>query len=292
MSFEEVMGAVHRLAVATEALAATGAQLSLAGSGADVDAEIGSALRAVVEAAGLPDLDDLGPPQQAMLAGFVRTLFGQAADLLAEPARPPGWRHTDVAVLEGQGRASMMIPGLFASAAPELGTVTSFLDVGAGVGWLSVAAAQRWPEAVVVGIDIWEPSVDRAQVNVAESGLDDRVTVRHQDVTELDDTDAYDCAWVPSFFLSEAAIPVALAKVVAALRPGGWVVVGGYEFPPDPLVAATMALRTTRDGGTDLGVEATSGLLRDAGCDEVRPLEGAWSAPIGFVIGHKPNSSA
>ena len=58
----------------------------------------------------------------------------------------------------------------------------------------------------IVGIDIWEPSLALANENVARAGLDDRITIRRQDVSDLDDPDRYDCAWLPTFFFTEAKV--------------------------------------------------------------------------------------
>ena len=288
MSFEEVMAALSPLLAANDALAAIGAELSLksSGSGADADPAFVSALGSVSAAAGLPDLDALAPPQQAMALNIVRLYFAMANELLNDPGRPPGWTYTDPLVLEGMGRGSMMIPPLLA-ATPELASVASLLDVGTGVGWLAIAAANLWPAAEVVGLDVWEPALERARTNVKEAGLEDRITLRNQDVTELDDVDAYDCAWVPTFFLPERALTTALAKIRDALRPGGWIVLGRFAPAPDPLARATTALRNIRGGGSTLDAERSAELLRGAGYTSVRDLERAGPAPIAFVIAQK-----
>lgn len=123
-----------------------------------------------------------------------------------------------------------------------------------------------------------------------DAGLADRITLRN--VTALDDVDTYDCAWVPTFFLPEKVLTDALSKIVQALRPGGWVVLGRFEPLPDPLAQATTALRTIRSGGTTLDVERATDLLRDAGCTSIRSLERMGPLPIGFVIGQKVSPTA
>jgi precorrin-6B methylase 2 len=287
MSFEQVMGTVQGMLSATDALAAIGAELSLKVSGESTDAEIESALAAVWTAAGLPDLSTLAPPQQAMVLGLIRLYFAQATDLLSEPGRAPGWTFTDPLVLEGMGRGSMMIPHLLATA-PEFASVTSLLDVGVGVGLLAISAANLWPSTTVVGIDVWEPALERARANVREAGLGDRITLRNQNVAELNDEDAYDCGWIPTFFMPEEVLTTATANVVRAVQPGGWIVLGLFRASPDPLVQATMALRNIRSGGTNLDVKRASELLASAGCVSVRSVEPPGPAPAVFVIGQKP----
>src|SRR5206468_2176457 len=120
-------------------------------------------------------------------------------------------------------------------------TVESFLDVGTGVGLLAVAAAGTWPDATVVGIDTWDASLEGAHANVESANLGDRITLRKQDVAEVDDVDAFDCVWVPTFFLTEAILEDALPKLVNATRPGGWIVLGRMIAPPDPVAKATLA---------------------------------------------------
>ncbi len=287
MSFEQLMGSVQGMSTAVNALAAIGAELSLKTSGAPGDPSVEAALARVSAAAGLPDLDSIPPPQQAMALALIRLFFAQAANLLAEPERAPGWTFTDEFVLDGYGRGSMMVPMRLA-AAPELANVTSFLDVGAGVGLLAVSAANAWPEAAVVGIDVWEPSLARARVNIGAANLDGRITLRNQDLVALDDEDAFDCAWVPTFFLPEDVLKSGLARVMRALRPGGWVVLGVFLTPPDPLAQATNALHTIRGGGCVLDEERAAELLEDAGFAEVHPLERTMPMPLGFVLGRRP----
>jgi precorrin-6B methylase 2 len=288
MSFEDIMGRVFQLHVAVDTVAAIGARASIASSGAAVDREVVAALDAVLEAAGVPGVDELAPPQQAMLAAATRSLFGQSADLLAHPTREPGWQHTDDDILEGQGRASMAVPGLIKGALPELADMTSFLDVGTGVGWLAVSAAQLWPDARIVGVDIWEPALEHARRNVAASGVADRIELRNQDVTDIPDVDRFDCTWVPTFFLGTDVLSTALETIVTATRPGGHIVLGRFEPPPDATARATIRMRTIRDGGCTLDAAALTDLLERAGCVDVRELERTSPVPLGFVVGRKP----
>ena len=286
MPFEDVMGTVGRWLVAVEALAAVAAEISLKQSGAEASPEIVAALHAVSEAAGIGDLDELAPPQQAMILATADMYLRQAADLLAEPARAPGWTFTDPAILDGWGRGSGMVPGVIKASAPEIGDVSSFLDVGTGVGLLAVAATAVWPGATAVGIDTWEPSLERARANVAAAGLEDRITLRNQDVTDIDDVDAYDCVWVPTFFLAEPLVVESLPRLVRATRTGGWVVLGRFAPPPDPLAEAVGRLRTIRGGGAALDTKRCVDLLEGVGCTEIRALP-APGAPLEFIVGQK-----
>jgi SAM-dependent methyltransferase len=222
-----------------------------------------------------------------MLLGVIRMYLHQAVDVVEQPDRA-GWTFTDPAILDGWGRGSAMVPSLIASAHPDLSQVTSFLDVGTGVGLLAVAAAHVWPAATIVGIDPWEVSLERARSNVARAGLEDRITLRRQELADIDETSAYDCAWIPTFFLTEADLEQGLAAVARAMRPGGWIALGRPRPTPDPLAEATAALRWIRGGGCTLDAKRAVELLEHAGCTAVHAAQPAGPAPLELVLGQRP----
>ena len=287
MSFEEVIGTVQGMLTATDALAAIAARLSVGTNGAEADPDVDAALQAVWAAAGLPELESLAPQQQAMVLSIIRLYFAQADDLLREPGRAPGWTFTDPLVLEGFGRGSMMVPTMLAND-PDLAHVTSLLDVGTGIGLLAVSAASVWPDAKVVGIDVWEPALDRARANVRDAGLEARITLRNQDVSAIDDVDEFDCVWVPTFFISEKGLAEATPRIAQALRSGGRIVYGLFSPGPNALARATTEFRTTRSGGCNLDDERAGELLRGAGFEDIRTLTPPGPAPLKYVVGRKP----
>jgi len=288
MSFEDVMTVMGRWLTATEALAAVGAELTLKQAPEPGHPAVVGALQAVSAAGGLSGLDELTVPQRQMVTGLIRMGLHQASDLLNDPGRPPGWTFTDPAILRGWGRGSAMVPGALAAAVPELAGVRSFLDVGSGVGLLAIAAAGVWPQATVVGIDVWGPSLEAAAANVRAAGLGDRITLRDQDVAALDDSDAYDGAWFPTFFVTEPVLEAAMPRLYRALRPGGWLVLGRMAPPPDPLAQAVSALRTIRAGGTDFDAKRLVAALEAVGCTAVRVVPRQGPAPMEYVIGQRP----
>jgi len=285
VSFEDAMAIVQQWSVATEALAAIAARLVTTDDPAPP--EIAKALADVAAAAGLDDLEQLPPPQRAMLAGLAHTTLRQALDLVEEPRRSGGWTFTDPVILDGWGRGSTMVPAMIANQGPELTDVRNLLDVGVGVGLLAVAAANVWPKATITGIDVWEPSLERARANVSAADLDDRITLRTQNVTDVDDDAAFDCVWVPTFFLDEPTFAAALPRLVRATSPGGWIVLGIFGAPPVPLAQATNALKVVRGGGSVLSEDDGQRLLEGAGCVSVhvRPRTG----PIAYVLGQRAN---
>lgn len=289
MAFEDVLGVVSRWLVATEALAALGAEMSLAGSPGSAHPEMTAALRDVSAAAGLTGLDELAPPQRGILTALARLALHQALDLLEDPARPPGWAFTDPAILEGWGRGSAMVPASIAAGLGlSPGSVRSFLDVGTGVGLFAVAAAAVWPAATIVGIDVWGPSLDVAEANVRAAGLRDRITLREQDVASIDDVDAYDGVWFPTFFVTEDVLDAAMPRLARATRSGGWLVLGRMAPPPDPLALATARLRTIRSGGADFDTDRLVAALEAVGCVDAHALPHQPGVPLEYVVGRRP----
>src|SRR5215470_12127135 len=178
MPFEDVMTAIGRWMVGTEALAALSAELTLAQRQEPGDPDVTRAIRAVSAAADLSGIDQLAPPQRDMAIGLIRMILRQSQDLLDDPGRGPGWTFTDPDIVQGWGRGSMVVPATLAASVPELADIGSFLDIGAGIGLLAIAAARTWPQASVTGIEIWEPALRMAADNIRAAGLEKRVTVR------------------------------------------------------------------------------------------------------------------
>ena len=279
MSIDEVFAAYRNLRSRTEAFAALGARLG-APEGL-IDPAVREALDDVLAAAGIPNLGELTSQQRAMIAEMVSSSFRQAGSIIEEVTAKPGWEHTDPEVLDGQGRASTnLIPHI----ADLVGAaqMRSFLDVGTGVGLLAIAAAQRWPDATVVGIDMWEPALERARENVAAAGLVDRVEIRHQDISNLDESGRYDCAFIPAVFLPVTVLATVVARVVDAMRLGGLACIAVFREPQDPLIAATQALRVVRDCGAAHSIDSVIELCRSVGIDATLLNPGS-TLPVAFV---------
>lgn len=198
-----------------------------------------------------------------------------------------------------QGHTSALLAGIFRrSIVPAFGEDlaarldddgASFLDIGSGVAALSVAMCRVWPSLRVLAIDPWEPSVALAREHVAAAGMQERIELRAIVAEELDDDGVHDLAWVPTFFISGAVLERGLRRVLAALRPGGGVIVGLYTRPDNPLAAAVADLRTARQGGAQHSPQDVAALLRDIGfCDVVVHHDPELRGPVDFVLGRRP----
>ena len=294
MAIQDALSELRNLARSTQALAAIGADIRLRQDTNAGDQRVRALLQDAMHALHPAPLEGLNPEQQAMLLGIIRIIFRDAADLLNEPARAPGWTYSDVEMLEAQGRASranIAAINAFAADHPRLAGVLaqpgSFLDIGTGVGHLAIEAANAWPKLRVVGIDIWDPALALAEKNLETSGLRDRIELRKLDVSDLADQGTYSLVWLPAPFLPREIFIGAVRKALTALIPGGWLVVGQYGIPHEALGQALTRLQIVRSGGYPWEGEEIADLLRASGFNEVEPAPGPAGGQL--VFGRRPS---
>ena len=291
MSLDVVIKTCQILGDSAEALAALGAYLQIRRPESDpgIRALLKDVLRAVK-----PELlqNELSAAEEAAALALIQVTFRQAADLLNNPARRPGWSYEDETILQMQGQVSRLIVRAILAAAAERPSLNAilkigahFLDIGTGVGLLAIEAAKAWPDLHVVGIDPWQLALSLAEKNVRRSGLSDRIELRRQKIEELQDQNAFELAWLPGPFLSAPLLPNALRHVQRALMPGGWVIFGMFPAAPTELGRALAALRAVRNGGhpwTEIEAESR---LREAGFDEVETATS--DLPALLVLGRR-----
>ena len=70
---------------------------------------------------------------------------------------------------------------------------------------------------------------------------------------------------MPAPFLPSSALGSGVPVVDRSLRPSGWLVLGRYAAPEEPLPEALAELRTVRGGGTPLSDDEAVGLLERGG---------------------------
>lgn len=286
-----------RLSANAEALAALGAALRLRSTGATAAPEVDEALAGVVEALGLTgSISAASAEELAAASSPIRAVLLQAVDLLTDPQRAPGWAVTDADVLESFGRTSAGFARVLKErVAPELdglsgrleGADAAFLDVGVGVGGLSIAMAGLWPTLRVVGIDPWEPSLTLARANVAAAGLADRIELRATRVEEIPDEEAFDLAFLPGPFLPRDVLRPALERVHRTLRSGAWAVVGLYRGR-DQLDEALARLRAARSGGSSPTPPEAVAVLREAGFADASEFRAELGIPSALAVGRRP----
>ena len=296
MGHEQMMAVTSPLIAGAEAAAAVAARMKLDSFGEPGDPDIRAALDRVVSTLSVPGLfDDLDETERQSIVGTVTAFLKQALELIEDPGRPGGWVYTDPSVLQTQGQSSAAIPPLIAHVAPTLDGLEEalarngarILDIGSGVAALSISCCRVWPAASVVGLDPWEPAMKLAVVNIAAAGLEDRITLRAARIEEMNDTAEFDLAWMPAPFLPRSVLEIGIPAVARSLRPGGWLVLGRYAAPPEPLAEALADLRTVRGGGTPLSDDEAVALLEGGGLSKVRSVPSDWPTPIRFVAGQQ-----
>ncbi len=158
----------------------------------------------------------------------------------------------------------------------------SFLDVGVGVARLTIGLCRRFPTLRAVGLDPRSQVLDEAHADVESNFLADRVELRQGRLEDLQDRDAYDLVHVPAMFFSSSALRAGLSRVLAALRPGGWVLIQTLGPREDSLVSTVVHLWCTLWGGRSLAVQEVVELLTLWGFDSAS----AFPAPSGWPVDH------
>jgi SAM-dependent methyltransferase len=225
------------------------------------------------------------PAMRAAMLGDLRTPLLQAVALFDTTARKEagtGWRHTDPAILQTQGDSSIgMATMMKMMVVPQLGDLAErlarpgarFLDIGVGVASLAIAMCRIWPQLHVVGIDSYDVPLALAKDNVARAELGARIELRHQAVDKVADEAAYDLVWLPCFFIPGEVVGDALARVRAALRPGGWMVFATFGGGAGK-AAAVSGLLADMWGGALLAPADVEVHLARAGYANVKLLPG------------------
>jgi len=81
------------------------------------------------------------------------------------------------------------------------------LDIGTGSGLLALMAAQRAPQAQVVGVEIDPQAVIQARENVAQSPFRQRIEIVEQDVKDFRTSEPFDCILSNPPFFQETTLP-------------------------------------------------------------------------------------
>jgi SAM-dependent methyltransferase len=244
------------------------------------------------------------PPGQPLPGGdtsVARQITSQAAAPLHQAAalasgRASRWSDQSDQALLAQGHASASGALAFAQLVlPAMGDLGSrlaapgarMLDVGTGVGALAIAFARVFPHLHVLGIDVLDRSLGLARENIAASNAAARVAVRRQDVASFADDAGFDLVYLPAPFVPRPALQTGLPRVIAALRPGGWVFVASGKFDGSPAEDALTRLKTLVYGGTPLDEAEATSMLRSAGLTSIHPVSTPKGAPA-ITIGQKP----
>jgi precorrin-6B methylase 2 len=297
MSLDSLRELVGRLTTSTYALSALGLALEAKLRDRAPPPELHVPLAEVLAALDVTkSLDEVTAASARPLLGEIQTALRHGVARLAGAEATPGWRHTDAATLTAAGDVSAGFPAALQRFVARLGALegrlagqsAAFLDVGVGVGALSIEMARAWPRLRVVGIDLWAPSLALARENVRRAELQHRIELREQGVQDLPDEGAFDLAWLPSAFIPGDVIPEALRRIRQSLRPGGWVLFATATAAGDPLTLALARLRTKEWGATPCSAAEAEALLGQAGFAEISTLPRPPASTAAFIAGRVP----
>jgi SAM-dependent methyltransferase len=210
----------------------------------------------------------------------------------------PGWQHTDPELLLAQGRlgademvtmfAHIIMPYLCDLSERFVADSVCFLDIGAGVGSLSIAMARRWPHLRVIAIEPGLAPLAEARQNIINAALEDRIELRKQRIEEITEDGVFDLVWLPQMFISHEDLSRGLAPVWRALRPGGWVWLPVLNDSGTKLRYTVNRLRNILWGGSPMHCDQLVHLLVGAGFDSVRSVANKPTGEHRFVIGRRP----
>lgn len=190
-----------------------------------------------------------------------RSALGQVATVAMGGRLGQGWVDQDDETLLAQGAASgCFVPSMlsnFFEQLPELeervrSPGARFLDVGVGTGGMACALADALPSLSIVGIDPFDRALRLASQQVADRGLEERVSLAACGVEALDAEETFDVAWLPAPFIPRPAFIAGLPRLYRALRPGGWVLVGMGRLEGSGLSGEVTRWQTELIGGTPL----------------------------------------
>lgn len=89
------------------------------------------------------------------------------------------------------------------------------LDIGTGTGLIALMAAQRNPDAQVLGIDIDEAAVQQAQENFSESPFSERLSCELQDIIAWCPSERFDAILCNPPFFTEDTLPDDAGRALA-----------------------------------------------------------------------------
>ncbi len=128
-----------------------------------------------------------------------------------------------------------------------------------------------------------------ARANIAISGMQNRITVRTQNIVDLDEKEAFTVVFLPAPFLPYEVAVTAIERAYRALVRGGWLIFGIFTSQPDPLGEALAALRIVRCGGYPWKTPEVEERLRGVGFEQIEIFAPGMGSIQ--VFGRKPAKS-
>ena len=188
-------------------------------------------------------LDDSSPAYiGAMFAVMVQPeIFDRFAERLPTGERlwwdqcSPDW----IRAVSGTGRAfyNRLIPaglGRVPGLPERLAAGARVLELACGAGIGLVKLARAYPSCTFVGLDGDAYSLELAQQNLRQAGLDGSVELVHSTLEDLDRDGEFDVVLINISMHECRDIEKVTANVRRALRPDGYFVISDFPFPDSP----------------------------------------------------------
>jgi len=168
----------------------------------------------------------------------------------------------------------------------------SILEVGVGTG----KNMPFYPEGVhITGIDLTPGMLDRAQVRLAEMGLQERVTLQLGDVQALNFPGASFDAAIASFVFCSVPDPVlGLQELKRVIKPGGCVLLLEHMRSPNPFIGSLMDvlnLMIVRMMGANINRRTVDNVKR-AGLELDRVEDLGMGGVFKLILAHAPEKGA
>lgn len=296
MDIEGLRTIVARHAASANALVALGLAMDARVRGTTLDGDAARRTEAVLGELGVSGIvASANAVELAPVLASIRVDLLSGGKLLSE--RSASAQALEASLRQAFGDVSAGFPALLMRLiAPQLADLperldapgAAFLDIGVGVGALSVSMLRQWPGLRAVGVDPLPEAIAQAQSNVRAAGLEHRIELRTGLGQDITDKDAFDLVFVPSAFIPEPHVRAIVQRSQTALRPGGWLLLAMVNPGPDTLGDALTRFRTTVWGGTVFEKGAAQALAEQCGYTDSRLLPGPTGAPVAFVAGRKP----
>ncbi|MGJ7530708.1 class I SAM-dependent methyltransferase [Variovorax sp. GB1P17] len=216
-----------------------------------------------------------------------------------QSATGAGWAAAARAQI-GQEQRAVSAAGAFdiMDRLPQARQATRLLDLGGGPGWIAIELARRFPDLRGVVFD-WPETAAVAQENIEASGLAERLCAQGGDVAAdtLGDgeREGFDLVWCSSVLHFVPDIGVVLAKVMAAMAPGGLFVCVHAELPTTAEEAAQVMpfyLPMRMVGRHVLPEGGTAAALAEAGFVEIEQFASGRfpMSPVQVAVARKPQA--
>lgn len=194
-------------------------------------------------------------------------------------------------IAQEQRAITVEVAGAILSRQPEFAQMRRMLDLGGGPGLVAIALAGLRPE--LSGVVFEYPAVaEVARENIERARLSGRLQARGGDLATDELGDDYDLIWCSSVLHFVSDIPATLARLHAALRPGGLLVCCHAEIGTDACRARPVLqyyLHMRMQGRQVLPGGQLATLLRKAGFASVEQMDEVRfpMAPVTVLIARK-----